>query len=160
MISLEAAMAYADGALHDTMLYGRGSLVWMSRNDQLTRSHMATCVRRGLRAEDALKEALKHTHLEWRAPSIQPVLDDEASAPKKRAHPEGSPTIPAKGDGEKRARNLKADRHNTVSMLKGGVRVCKPWNDGRGCVGGNCLRRPFEFRQGLFVQEPHQNAAR
>lgn len=35
MISLEAAMAYADGALHDTMLYGRGSLIWMSRNDQL-----------------------------------------------------------------------------------------------------------------------------
>jgi len=61
MMSLEAAMAYADCALHDTMLYGRGSLIWLSRNDQLTRSHMATCVRRGLRAEEALKGPSAYT---------------------------------------------------------------------------------------------------
>ena len=138
MISLEAAMAYADGALHDTMLYGRGSLIWMSRNDQLTRSHMATCVRRGLRAEDALKEALKHTHLEWRAPSIQPVLDDETPAPKRRATGDLGAATPVKADGDKRARNIKADRHHTVSMLKGTVRLCKPWNDGRGCSDPSC----------------------
>ena len=114
MMSLDAAMAYADGVLHDTMLYGRGSLLWMSRNDQLTRSHMATCIRRGLRAEEALKEALRHTHLEWRAPAIQPVLDDEGPGLKKRAAADPIASSPLKAEPERRTRNLKADRHNTV----------------------------------------------
>ncbi len=139
MMSLEAAMAYADCALHDTMLYGRGSLLWLARNDQLTRSHMATCVRRGTRAEDALKEALRHTHLEWRAPAIQPVLEDTPPTKRRAAEKDGGLSPPPKGsDGDRRTRNLKADRHNTVSMLKGGLKVCKPWNDGSGCQNRSC----------------------
>ena len=134
MMSLEAAMAYADCALHDTMLYGRVSLIWLSRNDQLPRSHMATCVRRGLRAEEALKEALRHTHLEWRTPSIQPVLEDTPPVKRRGGDKDPGLSSPPKGhEDDRRARNLKADRHNTVSMLKGGLRICNPWNDGRGC---------------------------
>ena len=139
MMSLEAAMAYADCALHDTMLYGRGSLIWLSRNDQLTRSHMATCVRRGLRAEEALKEALRHTHLEWRAPAIQPVLEDTPPVKRRGGDKDPGLSSPPKGhEDDRRTRNLKADRHNTVSMLKGGLRICKPWNDGRGCQSASC----------------------
>ena len=36
----------------------------------------------------------------------------------------------------KRTRHLKGDKHTTISMLKGGKRICKAFNDGRGCKGG------------------------
>ena len=38
----------------------------------------------------------------------------------------------------KRPRTLKADRWATVSMIKGGKRLCKPYNDGRGCSNSQC----------------------
>ena len=39
------------------MDYGKGSLVWLQRNDVLTRGKMATLVRRGILAGVALGEA-------------------------------------------------------------------------------------------------------
>ena len=38
--------------------------------------------------------------------------------------------------GRERTRHLKGDKHTTISMLKGGKRICKAFNDGRGCKGG------------------------
>lgn len=37
-----------------------------------------------------------------------------------------------------RKKQVKADRFRTVSQIKGGARLCKPWNDGRGCSNGKC----------------------
>ena len=82
MMELSAALGYADKALRDTMDYGKGSLVWLQRNDVLTRGKMATLVRRGTPAGVALGEAVRevgdrppssrpwraHTHLPPNAP--------------------------------------------------------------------------------------------
>lgn len=37
-----------------------------------------------------------------------------------------------------RPRAVKSDTFKTVSMVKGGARLCKPWNDGRGCATKGC----------------------
>ena len=67
MMELSAPLGYPDKALRDTMDYGKGSLVWLQRNDVLTRGKMATLVRRGTPAGVALGEAVREAHLEWRS---------------------------------------------------------------------------------------------
>lgn len=51
---------------------------------------------------------------------------------KRAAPPVTEPEMPE----PKRTRHLKGDKHTTISMLKGGKRICKAYNDGRGCKGG------------------------
>ena len=84
MMELSAALGYADKALRDTMDYGKGSLVWLQRNDVLARGKMATLVRRGTPAGVALGEAVREAHLEWRSRSIQPAMESPHTPPTKR----------------------------------------------------------------------------
>ena len=66
MMSLSAAIDYADFVLRHTLLYGNNNLGWMSRLDLMTRGTMAGKVRRGMTAEHALAEALRE-HIDWRS---------------------------------------------------------------------------------------------
>ena len=135
MMTLESALNYADTALYDCFTYGSGSLYWFRKNDLATRGQMATGIRRGLSAEAALKEAVRHFHLEWRAPAAQlPPVVEEGSRKRAADPPPAAPSVtePAK------RRAVKGDRFQTVSMIKGGKSLCKPWNDGRGCASKAC----------------------
>ena len=69
-ISLTDAQQYADFALRNTVEFGQGSVAWLQRNDLLTRSKMASLIRRGYTAGSALIEAAKQCHLEWHAPGF------------------------------------------------------------------------------------------
>ncbi len=69
MMDLSSALGYCDRAMQDTFTYGQGSMAWMERNDTLTRGKMSTLIRRGFTAAEALHEALRETHLEWRSPA-------------------------------------------------------------------------------------------
>lgn len=131
MMELSAALGYSDKALRDTMEFGSGSLLWLQKNDILTRGKMATLVRRGWPAGVALAEAVRETHLEWRSPSIQPALEPPSTPPTKRPR-EDPPEL------EPKRRQLKGDGHKTVSQIKGGQKICKPFNDGRGCQNSKC----------------------
>ena len=129
-MDLSSALHYCDRALKDTMEYGHGSLLWLQRNDLLTRGKMATYIRRGQPGQWALDNALPDTHLEWRSPAIQPLVETiETGASKRAAEPEP----PAE-----RKRQIKGDSFKTVSQIKGGQKICKPWNDGRGCKEAKC----------------------
>ena len=130
-MDLSSALHYCDRALRDTMEYGQGSMLWFQRNDLLTRGRMATYVRRGQPGQWALDNALRDTHLEWRSPAVQPLVEQtELRRDSKRpAEPEGVP---------ERKRQIKGDIFRTVSQIKGGQKICKPWNDGRGCKDAKC----------------------
>ena len=132
MAPLSVTQGYADESLRCCMEYGQGSLWWFQRNDQLTRGKVSSLVRRGYTIASALPEALHNTHLEWRSPSLSPVLQDDK--PNKRAPKREAETPPA--PPPKRERMVKSDAHQTISMLRGGKKICKPFNDGRGCKGG------------------------
>ena len=132
MMTLTAAINYADEALRSCMEFAGGSVVWMAKNDTLTRGKVASLVRRGYCVQSALDEALRQTHLEWRAPAMQAVPHAAVGGDRKRASAVASePELPE----PKRSRQLKGDKFTTVSMLKGGKRICKAFNDGRGCKG-------------------------
>ena len=131
MCELSVALGYVDKALKETMEFGRGSLAWLQRNDLLTRGKMATLVRRGYPAGVALTDAVREAHIEWRSPSIQPPLESPSTPPQKRPLDE-PPTL------EPKRRQLKGDQHKTVSQVKGGQKLCKPFNDGRGCPNAKC----------------------
>jgi len=134
-LSLGEAQLYADEALRSTMEYGGGSLLWLSKNDMLTRGKMASLIRRGWSGSQSLKEALHATHLEWRAPASFQVRDLGNSANAKRPPPE--PEV-APQPSAKRARAVKSDGLKTVSMIRGGKKLCKKYNDSRGCTSRNC----------------------
>lgn len=129
-ISLDQAQGYADFCLRMNIEVGQGSLQWLMKNDMLTRSRMASLIRRNYTGGSALKEALHQTHLEWRSPALQ----SSGSLPKARG--QQPPPEPAMGPPTKRPRQIKPDTRQTVSMLKGGKKLCKAWNDQRGCKGG------------------------
>eukprot|EP00434_Breviolum_minutum_P039847 symbB.v1.2.035390.t1/scaffold4753.1/size44016/3 len=63
---------------------------------------------------------------------MAPLLQDDK--PNKRAPKREAETPPA--PPPKRERMVKSDAHQTISMLRGGKKICKPFNDGRGCKGG------------------------
>ena len=125
--SLSEGLDYADACLRDAMQYGQGSVAWLYHNDMLTRGKMASKVRRGALAGTALKEALSECYLEWRAPSTGSMQD---RTPEKRRISDVeslSPPPPPKGP-----------RLPTITMLKGGLKVCKAFNDSRGCRDRKC----------------------
>ena len=156
-ISLTAANNYADHALYSAMEFGQGSRLWLERNDLLTRTKMASYIRQGYNAWEALQEALRETHLEWRASAIQAVPNEPAHPPK-RAAPGGSEA----GPPAPKRRQVKQDSHQTISMLKGGVRLCKPWNDGRGCSNMKCPqvhKCDVKLPSGKPCQGPHTRLA-
>eukprot|EP00435_Cladocopium_sp_Y103_P012119 s317_g3.t1 len=135
-IGLGDCLNYADFALRATVEHGQGSLQWMSRNDALTRSKMASLIRRGYVGSSALREALLQTHLEWRSPAYQQTGSAVKSG---RSAPPPEPDQPP---APKRPRQVKADAVQTVSMVKGGKRLCKAWNDNRGCRGSSLVGGP------------------
>ena len=152
-ISLTAALNYADHALHSAMEFGQGSRLWLERNDLLTRTKMASYIRQGYNAWEALQEALRETHLEWRASAIQAV-PNEPAVPPKRAAPGASEVVPP----APKRRQIKTDAHQTISMLKGGIKLCKPWNDGRGCTNQKCPqvhKCDVKLPSGKPCQGPH-----
>lgn len=124
-ITLGDALNYADFAIRSTAEVGQGSLQWLSKNDMLTRSKMASLIRRGYTGGSALKEALHQTHLEWRSPALQ---HSGSAARSGRSTPVPEPE---QGPPPKRPRQVKTDQVQTVSMVKGGKRICKQWNDNR-----------------------------
>ena len=132
MAPLTITQGYADDSLRCCVEYGQSSLIWYQRNDTLTRGKVASLVRRGHTIGSAIPEALRQTHLEWRSPAMAPTLATPTP-----------PKSPAKREVEdvehpvKRSRLMKTDAFQTISMLKGGKKICKPHNDGRGCKG-NC----------------------
>eukprot|EP00435_Cladocopium_sp_Y103_P035360 s1614_g9.t1 len=128
-MDLSSALHYSDRALRDTMDYGNGSLLWLQRNDLMTRGKMATYIRRGQPGQWALDNALRDTHLEWRSPAVQPLMEATEPRPDKRGRSE--PDV-------ERKRQIKSDSFKTVSQVKGGQKICKPWNDGRGCKDPKC----------------------
>ena len=130
-MDLSCALHYSDRALKDTMEFGGGSLLWLQRNDSLTRGKMATYIRRGQPGQWALDSALRDTHLEWRSPAVQPLAEVPESKQSKRPTEPPAPTTDRK-------RQVKGDSFRTVSQIKGGQRICKPWNDGRGCTDPKC----------------------
>ncbi len=136
MCDLTSALGYADRSLKDCMEFGGGSLKWLERNDLFTRGKMAMYVRRGWPASVSLHEALRECHLEWRSPAVLPPpagSDDVVRKPRPELPPE-----PEAPPANKRARLMKSDHRKTVSMIKGGGKLCKPWNDGRGCRDSSC----------------------
>lgn len=132
-LNLADSLNYADHALRQCMEFGQGSVLWMQRNDVLTRGKMAGLIRRGYTGGSALAEALRQCHLEWRSPAMQPV--PELKSTKRPPEPTGGPPQPGAPGPAKRARQLKTDQFVTISMIKGGKRICKKWNDPRGCSG-------------------------
>ena len=79
----------------------------------------------------ALGEAVREAHLEWRSPAIQPAMESPRTPPSKKPL-EDPPEV------EPKRRQLKGDGHKTVSQVKGGQKICKPYNDGRGCSNTKC----------------------
>ena len=139
MMELSTALGYADVALRNCMEFAGGSLSWLQRNDVLTRGKLATYVNRGMPGSLAMKQALQETHLEWRSPlptSLGASAGSVAPATTKRKQED--PSMPVSDIVAKRPRNAKADKWQTVSMIKGGKRLCKPSNDGRGCTNQRC----------------------
>lgn len=131
MIELSPALAYADGALRDCMEFGGGSLTWLHRNDVLTRGKMSTYVRRGFPAGLALAQALRDSHLEWRSPVPSSGPKESLGAPAKRTQ---APST----EEPQRKRQVKSDGFRTISMIKGGRKICKAFNDGRDCSNAKC----------------------
>ena len=75
-------------------------------------------------------EAMRQGHIEWRSPVAPP-----RPTPEERKRPQPAPEVVA--PPPKRERMVKSDAFQTISMVKGGKKICKPFNDGRGCPG-NC----------------------
>lgn len=132
MMDLSTALGYADRALADCATYGRNSLTWLARNDLLTRGTMASLMRQQWSAGEALTESLRQHHVDWKSPAMQGIIPEVEV---KRKSPEPSRYS---GPDAKRARNLKADGLVTISMIKGGQKLCKHWNDARGCRQKQC----------------------
>lgn len=124
---LAEGLDYADGCLRDAMSYGHGSVAWLFHNDMMTRGKVASKVRRGYLAGHALRESLAECHLEWRAPS--PTAMVERLGEKRKASEIEGGAVPSPSKGS---------RLQTITMLKGGLKVCKAFNDARGCRDRKC----------------------
>ena len=98
-----------------------------SQHKNVTRGKMASFIRRGWSGGQSLKQALHETHLEWRAPASFQIRELDTSAKRKPPEPEAPPPP------TKRVREVKSDGVKTVSMVHGGKKICKKYNDGRGC---------------------------
>jgi hypothetical protein len=161
-ISLSQALAYADDALRFTIEYGSGDVGWLLKRDLQTRAKMATLIRREFPPGEALQEALREMHADWHShftgtPRPARVDDEGGCSPSRKRQRSGRQgerdherlrrfkeeghRRPAerdsgdRGSGDRGARGGGGAGTRTVSMFKGNVRVCKNWNDGRGCKG-------------------------
>ena len=91
---------------------------------------MATCARRGWPASSVSCFGGSTTQNCHRV--VAPVgFDTPEPRRKRRSCSKDRPPVPPAPT--KRARQVKADTFKRISMVQGGARLCKPWNDGRGC---------------------------
>ena len=119
MVTLSQSMSYADESLRACVEFGSNSMLWLQRNDHLTRGKVASLVRRNYTVGSALEEALRQHHLEWRSPAQPPLASGAALERKRKLEDDPAPPpVKALDDGR---RKIKTDRHQTVSMLKGGA---------------------------------------
>jgi hypothetical protein len=96
---------------------------------------MATYIRRKWPASEALSEAMREQHVDWRTPAS--ALPGGASLRKREAseeRPAGRPQRTLQKELSDPKRPRKGPDHGgprTVSVFQGGDRACKPFNDGR-----------------------------
>ena len=102
-------------------------MAWLQHNDLLTRGKMSSKVRRGYLAGDALHEALAECHLEWRAPQSGVLQDRSPEKRKVQDMDDATPPPPSKGS-----------HLQTITTLKGGLKICKAFNDARGRRDRKC----------------------
>ena len=159
MMPFHSAVAYAQFCLRMVLTYGASSVRWLQQRDEATRSRMAANIRRGYPASEALERALEETHQDWRSRSMNSLPEDVPLENSRANSYGGSPGGDKRGDKrrdkrvdppvrespKKRARPASSsgakDSHSgvrTVSMIKGGLRLCKPYNDNRGCQNASC----------------------
>ncbi len=139
--SFQEALDYADFAMRMTMQYGAGSRTWMIERDHLTRGKVATLMRRGFPGTEALKQALMETYLDWRTPNSRVSSPPKSSQPsessgQRRGTRRGrsrSPKVPNRELPEEERAKIQ-----TVSTLPGGIKLCKAFNDKRGCNNKRC----------------------
>ena len=138
VLTLSHALAYADFVLYSTTEFGSGQLQWLIEKDNLCRGRMVGYMRRGMPAGEALQSALDESKLEWRERSNKRGPPSELPDP-------GTPTRKAKGSGKspggaQRSAPVYSSGKalRTISTLPKGMKVCKPWNDGRGCTNTSC----------------------
>eukprot|EP00435_Cladocopium_sp_Y103_P048679 s223_g14.t1 len=118
MMDLTTALGYVDTALRNCVEFASSSMLWLQRNDILTRGKFATYVNRGMPGSVAMKQALQETHLEWRSPLALPLVSSAGSGhpgAAKRKSEDGPP--PAGEPASRRPRALKGDAWPTVSMV-------------------------------------------
>ena len=113
-ISLDQAQGYADFCLRMVVEVGQGSLQWLLKNDMLTRSRMASLIRRSYTGGSALKEALHQTHLERRSPALQ----SSGSLPKAKG--QQPPPEPPNPPPAKRPRSNQAGYSANCEYAEGG----------------------------------------
>ena len=79
-------------------------MLWLQRNDVLTRGKLATYVNRGMPGSVAMKQALHETHLEWRSPLAAPlVVSSGSGSPGTTKRKQESSPLPACGRGTDQA---------------------------------------------------------
>ena len=156
MMPFDTATNYPDFCLRMTLTYGNSSVQWLLQRDEATRARMASGIRRGFPAQEALTRALEETHQDWRSRSMQALPEDVQLEPTKDQGGGGAgggagrqkrPDAAKAESPKKKARSAsnnnasektKKDAVKTISMVKGGLRLCKAWNDNRGCSARGC----------------------
>ena len=151
MMELSTAIAYADFCLRSAMEFGKGDTEWLTRLDLMTRGRMATLVRQNWSADAALTQAQKMHYMDWR--TFQGISSESRDFGQEVEAPQSAGGSP---QGQKRPRRETPDRRRslpgspakpyvpkteswqTFSQTKGGTRLCKPWNDARGCHNKKC----------------------
>ena len=125
--SLSDSQKYADEALWATVEHGQGQLGLFDKERYVDERKTGQPHQKRLEWGQALREALRQTHLEWRAPPS--FIPREPEGKKRPSTPPPEP---------KRGREAKSDKRRTVSMIKGGKKRCKRFNDARGCATQSC----------------------
>ena len=131
------AMNYCDFGLRCCVERGSGSMSWFSERDQATRQRMVSYMRRGYPGGEALEAALNDSRLDWEPPtlSIAGRTKEEKPVAESRAL-----TRQNSADSNKQAKKQKTGSapqersSSTVTTLPGGLKICKPYNDSRGCT--------------------------
>ena len=160
MMPFDTAVAYAQFCLRMALTYGNSSVHWLRQRDEATRSRMASGIRRGFPACEALERALEETHQDWRSRSMNSLPEDVPLQDARAAALADSPgggrpkriREGGRGDDERRAAKETSPKKRakpasssggsqsvpTVSMIRGGLKLCKPYNDNRGCNNRSC----------------------
>jgi hypothetical protein len=138
MMTLQQALDYCDYALRCSVEQGNSSLKWLEDRDTATRKRMVMHMRRGWPASEALQEAIVESKLDWEPPQLmhhRPQGDDSEQPPKRpRKAQEGGQPAKQDSGSQRSAKGGGKPAVRTATTLSGGLRLCKPFNDDRGCT--------------------------